>query len=89
LTISPQLLAELENTPGQLPRKLDSDAARAMAIERIVVDKPTFEAMHVADRMAHDKLKEGIEGFSAALEKLETLLARRISEMELSASAVR
>jgi transaldolase len=89
LTISPQLLAELENTPGQLPRKLDPDAARAMAIERIVVDKPTFEAMHVADRMAHDKLKEGIEGFSAALEKLETLLARRISEMELSASAVR
>jgi len=88
LTISPQLLAELENTAGELPRKLDPVAAQAMAIERIFVDKATFEAMHGSDRMAHDKLKEGIEGFSAALEKLEALLARRISEMELSASAV-
>jgi len=88
LTISPQLLAELENTAGELPRKLDPVAAQAMAIERIFVDKATFEAMNGSDRMAHDKLKEGIEGFSAALEKLEALLARRISEMELSASAV-
>jgi len=28
--------------------------------------------------MATDKLKEGIEGFSAALVKLETLLAARL-----------
>jgi len=88
LTISPQLLAELESTPGELPRKLDPAAAQAIPMQRIMVDKATFEAMHVADRMAHDKLKEGIEGFSAALEKLEALLARRLSEMELSASAV-
>ena len=38
--------------------------------------------MHAADRMATDKLKEGIEGFSAALEKLETLLAKRLAELE-------
>jgi transaldolase len=38
--------------------------------------------MHAADRMATDKLKEGIEGFSAALEKLEALLAKRITELE-------
>ena len=31
--------------------------------------------------MAHDKLKEGIEGFSKALEDLEKLLAKRLSEM--------
>jgi transaldolase len=32
--------------------------------------------------MATDKLKEGIEGFSEALEKLEALLAKRITELE-------
>ena len=32
--------------------------------------------------MAHDKLKEGIEGFSKALEDLEQLLAKRVSEIK-------
>ena len=31
--------------------------------------------------MAHDKLKEGIEGFTEALEKLEKLLADRLAKM--------
>jgi transaldolase len=82
LTISPQLLAELEATEGELPRKLDPEAARAMHIERIVMDKDVFEWMHDGDRMATDKLKEGIEGFSAALVKLEALLAKRLAELE-------
>ena len=87
LTISPQLLAELEAIEGELPRKLDAEAARAMHIERIVMDKDVFEWMHDADRMATDKLKEGIEGFSAALVKLETLLAKRLAELETRATA--
>ncbi len=82
LTISPQLLAELESTQGELPRKLDPKAAASLPIERIVVDKAAFDRMHAADRMASDKLKEGIEGFSAALVKLETLLAKRLAELE-------
>ena len=82
LTISPQLLAELESTTGNLPRKLDPKAELSMHIEPIVVDKEVFEWMHQADRMASDKLKEGIEGFSAALVKLEGLLAARLAEIE-------
>jgi transaldolase len=82
LTISPQLLAELESTEGDLPRKLSPETARTMQIDRITVDKATFDRMHAADRMANDKLKEGIEGFSAALVKLETLLAKRLAELE-------
>jgi transaldolase len=82
LTISPQLLGELESTQSELPRKLDAEAARRLPLERITVDKATFERMHAADRMANDKLKEGIEGFSAALVKLETLLAKRLAELE-------
>jgi transaldolase len=82
LTISPQLLAELEKTEGELPRKLDAEAAKKLDIEKIVVDKKKFDEMHAADRMATDKLKEGIEGFSAALVKLEELLAKRLAELE-------
>ncbi len=87
LTISPQLLAELESTQGELPRKLDPEVARKLDIEKIVVDKATFDKMHAADRMATDKLKEGIEGFSAALVKLETLLAGRLAALESRATA--
>jgi transaldolase len=82
LTISPQLLGELEATEGDLPRKLDPEKAKTEVIVKIDVDKATFDAMHAADRMATDKLKEGIEGFSAALVKLESLLAKRLAELE-------
>ncbi len=82
LTISPQLLGELEKTQGDLPRKLDPEKAKTMSIEKITIDKATFEKMHAADRMAHDKLAEGIKGFSEALEKLEGLLAARLAALE-------
>jgi transaldolase len=87
LTISPQFLGELESTQGELPRKLDPEAAKTMTIEKINVDKATFDRMHAEDRMATDKLKEGIEGFSAALEKLEKMLASRLAALESRAPA--
>jgi transaldolase len=86
LTISPQLLGELEATEGDLPRKLDPEAAKKLDIQKIVVNHDTFVKMHADDRMAADKLKEGIEGFSAALEKLEGLLAKRLAELEAVAA---
>ena len=87
LTISPQLLAELESTQGDLPRKLDPENARRCRSKESLSTRPTFDRMHAADRMATDKLKEGIEGFSAALVKLETLLAKRLAELEQRAPA--
>jgi transaldolase len=81
LTIAPKLLAELEASTADLPRKLDASKAAGMDIEKLTIDKTTFEKMHAADRMAHDKLKEGIEGFSKALEDLEKLLEKRLSEI--------
>jgi transaldolase len=86
LTISPNLLAELDSTEGDLPRKLDPEKAKSMNIEKIVVDHAAFVKMHAADRMATDKLAEGIKGFSEALEKLETLLAKRLTELEPAAA---
>jgi transaldolase len=82
LTIAPKLLGELDADTGDLPRKLDPEKAKAMKIEKIPMDKATFDKMHAADRMAHDKLKEGIEGFSKALEELEQLLANRLAQLE-------
>ena len=81
LTIAPTLLEELQSTQGDLPRKLDPKNAQSLQIEKIPMDEATFEKMHAEDRMAHDKLKEGIEGFSEALEKLEKLLADRLAKM--------
>jgi transaldolase len=87
LTIAPKLLAELEATQGDLPRKLDASKAKDMKIEKLTIDKATFDKMHAADRMANDKLKEGIEGFSKALEDLEKLLAKRLSEISQPVTA--
>jgi transaldolase len=81
LTISPKLLGELEAEQGTLERKLDPAKAKDLQIEKISIDKETFDKMHAADRMASDKLKEGIEGFSKALEELETTLAKRLAEI--------
>ena len=81
LTIAPKLLAELEAKSGTLERKLDPAKAATMDIEKLTIDKATFDKMHTADRMAHDKLKEGIEGFSKALEDLEKTLAKRLAEI--------
>lgn len=90
LTISPSLLTELdevalldaEHADGKLPRKLNAEAAAASSIEKINVDKATFDKMHAADRMATDKLAEGIDGFAKALVVLETLLADRLAVLE-------
>ncbi len=89
LTISPKLLGELESAQGTLERKLDPAKAKDLKIEKLTIDKATFDKMHAADRMATDKLKEGIEGFSKALEDLEHLLAKRLSEISEPAAAAR
>jgi transaldolase len=82
LTISPGLLTELQNTVAALPRKLDPAKTASLSIEKISVDKATFDKMHAADRMASDKLSEGIDGFTKALITLEQLLAERLERLE-------
>jgi transaldolase len=85
LTIAPKLLDELQKTEGTLERKLDPAKSASLDIERLSIDQATFEKMHAENRMAHDKLKEGIEGFSKALEDLEKLLAKRVAELNVAA----
>ena len=78
LTIAPNLLADLQSQEGALVRKLDPSKAASMDIPKTPVDEATFRAMHEKDRMAKDKLDEGIQGFSKAIVALETLLAERL-----------
>jgi transaldolase len=81
LTIAPKLLDELVHAEGHLEKKLDAEKAKSMDIEKIPMDKATFDKMHAEDRMAKDKLQEGIDGFSKALVDLEALLAKRVGEL--------
>jgi transaldolase len=78
LTIAPNFLGDLTNTEGALPRKLDPAKAKVESIDRIVMNESVFRAMHAADKMANDKLEEGIQGFTKALVTLEKLVEAKI-----------
>ncbi|XLQ11660.1 MAG: transaldolase [cyanobacterium endosymbiont of Epithemia adnata isolate EadnSB Bon19] len=82
LTISPKLLEQLQLTEAELPRKLDPEVAAKMKIEKIFVDRANFDKMHKKNKMAFDKLDEGIKGFTKALETLEELLKTRLASLE-------
>ena len=81
LTISPKLLDQLRESDAALTRKLDGSSP-VSAEEQIHVDRERFDAMMKDDRMASDKLGEGIKGFSKAIETLEHQLAHRLAELE-------
>ncbi len=70
LTISPKHLEQLQETTGELTRKLDPAKSATMEIEKISIDRATFDQMHTSDRMASEKLAEGIKGFSKSLAEL-------------------
>jgi transaldolase len=75
LTISPELLAQLESTVGAAPRRLKPEAAEASDAERVDLDEALFRWMHNDDAMATEKLAEGIRLFHADAEKLKGRIA--------------
>ena len=81
LTISPKLLDQLRESPAVLQRKLDAASSNCQEAQ-IHVDRERFDALMADDRMASDKLSEGIKGFSKAIETLEQQLAHRLAEVE-------
>ncbi|MCH7778789.1 MAG: transaldolase [Gemmatimonadetes bacterium] len=82
LTIAPKFLSVLQETVGELPRKLDPERAASQDIEKFTINAAAFRRMHEQDRMAREKLSEGIAGFSKAIVALERLLANRIAELD-------
>jgi transaldolase len=71
LTISPDLLGQLEKTDGEVTRRLSVESARAADLTKVHLDEKTFRWMHNEDAMAVEKLSEGIRKFYADTRKLE------------------
>lgn len=74
LTISPSLLAELENNELKIEQKLVAENAKNMSIEKIATDEASFRWQMNEDAMATEKLAEGIRKFSIDLVKLESFI---------------
>ena len=75
LTISPELLAELQSSTAPISKKLDADSAHAEKISPLKLDESSFRLQLNNDAMATEKLAEGIRNFCIDTEKLEVLLA--------------
>jgi transaldolase len=78
LTISPNLLSELENTQGELVRKLDPEKSGKTDIQQIHLDEKSYRWMHNEDAMAVEKLSDGIRKFTEDLIKLEGFIAAKL-----------
>ncbi|CAJ0782594.1 Transaldolase [Ralstonia psammae] len=74
LTISPDLLAQLQQSDAPVERKLSPDNANAANIVRLPADERSFRWHMNADAMATEKLAEGIRLFAADAIKLEALI---------------
>ena len=74
LTISPVLLAELEETDGNLVRKLVAEEAMQSDIQKISIDEKGFRWMLNENAMSTEKLSEGIRRFNADLVKLKKMI---------------
>jgi transaldolase len=71
LTISPELLEQMQETDGEVSRRLSVEGARASSLAKVHLDEKTFRWMHNEDAMAVEKLSEGIRKFHADTRRLE------------------
>ena len=74
LTISPQLLAELQASDAPVAARLTPAWAAAQEIEPLLLDEAKFRWLLNEDAMATEKLSEGIRIFAADAVKLEQLI---------------
>ncbi len=80
LTISPELLDQLEKTEGTLDRKLDPAKASATREPQLHLDEKTFRWMHNEDPMATEKLAEGIRKFNSDARHLQDYALSQVAE---------
>ena len=79
LTISPELLGELQTSDGPVTRQLSVEEAEASSVQKVPMDEKTFRWMLNEDAMGTEKLAEGIRKFTEDIIKLEGLIAQRLS----------
>src|SRR5882724_6880775 len=78
LTISPNLLAELQKSEAPLPRKLSPEIARERKIEKLPLDEKKFRWLLNENAMATEKTAEGIRLFNADAQKLAQFIAAKL-----------
>jgi transaldolase len=78
LTISPQLLGELQKSAAPLARKLSPEIARESKIEKLSLDEKKFRWLLNENAMATEKTAEGIRLFNADAVKLEQFIAAKL-----------
>jgi transaldolase len=77
LTISPELLAELQSKTEAITQKLDAASALNEQVTPLKIDEASFRLQLNNDAMATEKLAEGIRNFCIDTEKLEALLSQQ------------
>lgn len=77
LTISPELMAQLQAADAPVARALDPARARGLSLPEAHFDEPAFRYALNDDAMASDKLAEGIRLFAADAIRLEKLIEER------------
>ncbi|RFC63085.1 transaldolase [Fulvimarina endophytica] len=77
LTISPNLLQELDQEQGDLARQLSPDTAKSM--DKLPMDESAFRYGLNADPMATEKLAEGIRNFDADHKVLLKLISDKLA----------
>lgn len=80
LTISPELMEEMQKTQGEIEAALTPEKPKASKDEKLHLDEKTFRWMHNEDAMANDKLSEGIRKFNADARKLEKFAQTLVTE---------
>jgi len=78
LTISPNLMGELQASNDTVPRKLDPQTARQDKIERLSQDEKKFRWLFNENAMATEKTSEGIRLFNADALKLEEFISKMV-----------
>jgi transaldolase len=78
LTISPNLLAELQKSTAPLTRKLSPELAKDSQIEKLELDEKKFRWLVNENAMATEKTSEGIRLFNADAVKLEQFITAKL-----------
>lgn len=81
LTISPELLHEMQETEGELVQRLSTESAKKESLDKVSLDEKAFRWMHNQDAMAVDKLADGIRRFAADTVKLKEYAQQSVAQI--------
>ncbi|KAM9481393.1 transaldolase [Clarias gariepinus] len=82
LTISPGLLGELSQDHSTVSPTLSPEKAKDGDLEKVHMDEKTFRWQHNEDRMAVEKLSDGIRKFALDAVKLEKMIREKMLDVK-------